>query len=192
MIHVFIGTKAQYIKTAPLLWQMDARGVHYRLIDSGQHALLAASFQEELGVRPPDVRLGGDADITSIPQAIGWTLRLAVRLLSKRRLRAGVFGGMGGVCVVHGDTPSTLISTVMARRAGLTVAHLEAGLRSGRWFHPFPEELIRFLVARRADLLFAPDDRAVHNLGAMRVKGPGRGPARQHSSRSSEEGRPGR
>ena len=171
MIHVFIGTKAQYIKTAPLLWLMDTGGIDYRLIDSGQHALLAASFQEELGIRPPDVRLGGDADIASIPQAIGWTLRLAGRLLSKRRLREDVFGGLGGVCVVHGDTPSTLLSTVMARRAGLAVAHLEAGLRSGRWLHPFPEELIRFLVARRADLLFAPDDRAVRNLKTMRVKG---------------------
>ena len=171
MIHVFIGTKAQYIKTAPLLWLMAAREIDYRLIDSGQHALLAATFQAELGVRPPDVRLGGDVDITSIPQAIGWTFRLAGRLLSKRRLCEGVFGGLGGVCVVHGDTPSTFLSMVMARRAGLAVAHLEAGLTSGRWLHPFPEELIRFLVARRADLLFAPDDHAVRNLEAMGVKG---------------------
>lgn len=170
-IHVFIGTKAQYIKTAPLLWLMDDRGVDYRLIDSGQHAVLAASFQKEMGIRAPDVRLGAGADVTSIPQAIAWTLRLGRRLLSKTRLRATVFGGLGGVCVVHGDTPSTLLSMVMARRAGLAVAHLEAGLRSERWLHPFPEEIIRFLVARRADLLFAPDRRAVMNLQAMRVKG---------------------
>ena len=171
MIHVFIGTKAQYIKTAPVLRLMDARGVDYRLIDSGQHAVLAVSFQEEMGIRPPDVRLGDGVDVTSIPRAIGWTFRLAGRLLSKRRLREGVFGGLGGVCVVHGDTPSTLLSTIMARRAGLAVAHLEAGLRSGRWLHPFPEELIRHMVARRADLLFAPDDEAVRNLGVMRVTG---------------------
>jgi len=60
---------------------------------------------------------------------------------------------------------------VMARRAGLAVAHLEAGLSSGRWLHPFPEEIIRFLVARRADLLFAPDEQAVDNLQAMGVNG---------------------
>ena len=170
-IHVFIGTKAQYIKTAPLLWLMDERGVDYRLIDSGQHAVLAASFQKEMGIRAPDVRLGADADVTSIPQALAWALRLGSRLLSKTRLRATVFDGLGGVCVVHGDTPSTLLSMVMARRAGLAVAHLEAGLRSGRWLHPFPEEIIRFLVARRADLLFAPDEPAVRNLQAMGVKG---------------------
>ncbi|MDE0169356.1 MAG: UDP-N-acetylglucosamine 2-epimerase [bacterium] len=170
-LHVFIGTKAQYIKTAPLLWLMDERGVDYRLVDSGQHAVLGDSFRKEMGIRPPDVRLGRGADVASIPQALVWTVRLAGSLVSKGRLRATVFGGRGGVCVVHGDTPSTLLSMVMARRAGLAVAHLEAGLRSGRWLHPFPEEIIRFLVARRADLLFAPDEEAVRNLEAMDVKG---------------------
>lgn len=171
MIHVFIGTKAQYIKTAPLLWLMDERGVGYRLIDSGQHAVLAAGFREEMGIRLPDVGLGRSGDVASIPQAVIWTVRLAGWLVSKRRIRREVFGGSGGVCVVHGDTPSTLLSAVMARRAGLAVAHLEAGLSSGRWLHPFPEEMIRHLVARRADLLFAPDRQAVRNLEAMNVRG---------------------
>lgn len=171
MIHVFIGTKAQYIKTAPLLWRMDAGRTPYRLIDSGQHAVLAATFQDELAVREPDVWLGGGKDVASIPQALGWALRLAASLVSKRRLRERVFGGLGGVCVVHGDTPSTLLSMMLARRAGLAVAHLEAGLSSGRWLHPFPEELIRHLVVRRADVLFAPDDRSLRHLRAMRVRG---------------------
>jgi UDP-N-acetylglucosamine 2-epimerase len=171
MIHVFIGTKAQYIKTAPLIWAMEEQGIDYRLIDSGQHAELAGSFQVELGLRAPDVRLGGGTDITTIPQAARWGLGLAARMVSRRRLIDQVFGGAGGVCVVHGDTPSTLLSMMMARRAGLAVAHLEAGLRSGRWLHPFPEEMIRHLVARRADLLFAPDGDAESNLAAMKVKG---------------------
>ena len=171
MIHVFIGTKAQYIKTAPLLWLLDEKGIDYRLIDSGQHAVLATDFRRQMGIRSPDVRLGRGEDVSSIPRAVLWTLRLAVRLLAKSRIRREIFGEMGGVCVVHGDTPSTLLSTVMAKRAGLVVAHLEAGLSSERRLHPFPEELIRRLVARRADLLFAPDCRAVRNLEAMQVKG---------------------
>ena len=171
MIHVFIGTKAQYIKTAPLIWAMEERGIDYRLIDSGQHAELAGSFQVELGLRAPDVRLGGGADITTIPQAVRWGLGLAARLVSRRRLFEQVFGGLDGVCVVHGDTPSTLLSMMMARRAGLAVAHLEAGLKSDRWLHPFPEEMIRHLVARRADLLFAPDSDAAGNLAEMKLKG---------------------
>ena len=171
MIHVFLGTKAQYIKTAPLLRLLDAEGVDYRLIDSGQHAALSVGLREELGVRAPDHLLTEGRDITSIPQAMRWAAGIAVKLLNRRRLRADVFGGRGGVCVVHGDTPSTLLSTLMARRAGLRVAHLEAGLRSGHLLHPFPEELIRVVVMRLAHLLFAPDDEAVANLGRMRVRG---------------------
>ncbi len=171
MIHVFIGTKAQYIKTAPLLRLMDERAVPYRLIDSGQHAALAKDLRAELGVREPDHLMGGDRDVTSIPQAIRWALGLATKLVRAARIRRDVFGGEGGVCVVHGDTPSTMLSTLMARRAGLEVAHLEAGLRSWRRLHPFPEELIRIFVMRLAGVLFAPDPESVANLKCMRVKG---------------------
>lgn len=171
MIHVFLGTKAQYIKTAPLLRLMDAEQVRYRLIDSGQHGALSPTLRRELGVREPDLVLGGDRNVDSIPQAVAWAARLATRLVSGRALRRDVFGGEAGVCVVHGDTPSTLLSAMMAHRAGLDVAHLEAGLRSHRLFDPFPEELIRILVMRWADVLFAPDDEAVSNLAAMRTRG---------------------
>jgi len=171
VIHVFLGTKAQYIKTAPLLRLLDARGVEYRLIDSGQHAALSGGLRDELGVRAPDHLLAEGEDITRIPQAAWWALKLAAKLLSGRRLRTEVFGGQGGVCVVHGDTPSTLLSTLMAKRAGLDVAHLEAGLRSKHLFHPFPEELIRVVVMRLADLLFAPDEEAVDNLRRMKASG---------------------
>ena len=171
MIHVFLGTKAQYIKTAPLLRLLDAQGVTYRLIDSGQHAALSEGLREELGVRAPDHLVAEGEDITRIPQAAWWALKIATKLVRGRRLRAEVFGGRGGVCVVHGDTPSTLLSTLMARRAGLQVAHLEAGLRSKHLLHPFPEELIRVVVMRLAHLLFAPDSEAVANLAAMKVRG---------------------
>ena len=171
MIHVFLGTKAQYIKTAPLLRLLDAQAVPYRLIDSGQHASLSEGLRDELGVRAPDHRLAEGVDITRIPQAMLWAAKLATRLFNGRKLRAEVFGGERGVCVVHGDTPSTLLSALMAKRAGLKVAHLEAGLRSGHLLHPFPEELIRVVVMRVADLLFAPDDDAVANLRRMRLRG---------------------
>jgi UDP-N-acetylglucosamine 2-epimerase (non-hydrolysing) len=171
VIHVFLGTKAQYIKTAPLLRLLDARDVPYRLIDSGQHASLSVGLRQELGVRAPDHVLAEGQDITRIPQAMLWAAKLAFKLIAGKRLRAEVFGGQGGVCVVHGDTPSTLLSALMAKRAGLRVAHLEAGLRSGQLLHPFPEELIRVVVMRVADLLFAPDQEALANLRRMRVKG---------------------
>jgi UDP-N-acetylglucosamine 2-epimerase len=170
-IHVFLGTKAQYIKTAPLLRLLDERGVDYRLIDSGQHARLTTTMRAELGVRAPDVVLGGHDDVTTITGAMRWSATIAARLWSGRRIRREIFGGTGGVCVVHGDTPSTLLATLLARRAGLSVAHLEAGLRSHSLRHPFPEEAIRLAVMRLSDLLFAPDDTAMANLAAMHVEG---------------------
>lgn len=171
MIQVFIGTKAQYIKTAPLLRLMDERGVPYRLIDSGQHAEIAQVMRGELGVREPDVVLGGAKDVTTIGGAVTWSARIAARLWSGRRLRREIFGGCGGVCVVHGDTPSTLLSSLMAWRAGLSVAHLEAGLRSRSLLHPFPEELIRILVMRFAEICFAPTPDAVENLERIKRRG---------------------
>lgn len=171
MIHVFLGTKAQYIKTAPVLRLLDADGIDYRLIDSGQHASLSEGLRDELGVRAPDHRLASGVDITRIPQAAWWALKLAAKMFNRTKLRREVFGGHGGVCVVHGDTPSTLLSSLMAKRAGLKVAHLEAGLRSGHLLHPFPEELIRVVVMRVADILFAPDTDALRNLKKMKVRG---------------------
>ena len=170
-LHVFLGTKAQYIKTAPLLRLMAERGVDHRLIDSGQHARLATSLRAELGIKEPDHVLGGAGDVDSVPQALRWSAGLAARLGSQAWLRREVFGGAGGICIVHGDTPSTLLSTLMARRAGLRVAHLEAGLRSHSLLHPFPEEAIRLLVMRWSALLFAPTATAASNLAAMGVRG---------------------
>ncbi|MBK7167169.1 MAG: UDP-N-acetylglucosamine 2-epimerase [Candidatus Microthrix sp.] len=116
MIHVLIGTKAEYIKTAPVMRELDRRGVPYRLVDLGQHSNLSVSFRTQ--------------------------------------------AGMGGVCLVHGDTPSTIIATLLGRRAGVPVAHLESGLRSKSAVHPFPEELTRRGVMRLTSTYFPPNGAA--------------------------------
>ena len=172
LIHVFIGTKAQYIKTAPVIRALDTRRIPYNLVDSGQHRRLAQSLRRELAVRAPDVELGKAEDISSGGQALSW-LMAGFRLgaLHPGKVFREVFRGQGGVCLIHGDTPTTLLSNFLAKRAGLTVAHLEAGLRSYNYLNPFPEELIRMLVMRSADLLFAPGDWAFNNLKKMHLKG---------------------
>lgn len=171
-ITVFIGTKAQYIKTAPLLRLMQDRGIDYHLVDSGQHAAFARGLRAELQVKEPDVELRSRGNITTVTSAAMWMLRYAsLAVLAPGRVRREVFHGRGGVCVVHGDTPSTLLAVLMAKRAGLEVAHIEAGLRSFRITRPFPEELIRIICMRVADYLFAPSEWAAGNLRAMGVKG---------------------
>jgi UDP-N-acetylglucosamine 2-epimerase len=124
-------------------------------------------MRTELGVRRPDVVLGGAEDVTSITGAVAWAARIGRRLGSARGVRESIFASRGGICVVHGDTPSTLLAALLARRAGLRVAHLEAGLRSHSMVHPFPEEAIRVMVMHLSDLLFAPDDTAMAHLDDM-------------------------
>jgi len=167
LIHVVWGTKAEAIKVAPVLREMDRRGVPYRLIETGQHGAYLPGLRERLAVREPDVRLGGGSDADTLPAAARWAFGLAGSLASRDSLRSRVFGDQDGVCLVHGDTPSTLLATLMARRAGLPVAHLESGLRSGSFRHPFPEELIRVLVTRRSATCFAPDATSAENLRSM-------------------------
>ena len=171
MIHVFVGTQAEYIKMAPLLWRMESAGLPYRLIDSGQHADRSESFRDELGLRAPDYTMGGTRSVDSVPAALWWAAGLGRKLALRGRLDRIVFGGHPGICVVHGDTPTSLIGALMAKRAGLALAHVEAGLRTHRWLHPFPEEIIRVVVDRVADLLFAPSGAVAEELRERRVRG---------------------
>tara|TARA_B100000686_G_C16763566_1_gene960342 strand:- start:729 stop:1820 length:1092 start_codon:yes stop_codon:yes gene_type:complete len=167
LIHVLLGTKAELIKLAPVLAEFDRREITYRLVETGQHAAHLPGLCRELGVREPDLRLGGTADIDSIWRALKWMTSLLKLLFHKKKLSNQIFDDAGGVCLVHGDTPSTLVATLLARRAGLKVAHLESGLRSGDFRNPFPEELIRVLVMRRADIAFTPTPEATRNLKSM-------------------------
>jgi UDP-N-acetylglucosamine 2-epimerase (non-hydrolysing) len=173
MIHFFVGTKAQFIKTSPVMLELDRRGVAYRYIDSGQHGELTAAMRRALGVREPDVFLAAqNRDIAQMSQGLTWLAGSAGRWAVRPGwIRNHVFGGERGICVVHGDTASTLVGAMYARRAGLDIAHLEAGLRSFNLWHPFPEELIRIRCMRMANLLFAPDDVSMTNLAQMNVRG---------------------
>ncbi len=68
------------------------------------------------------------------------------------------------ILFVQGDTTSAFIGALAGYYRQIKVAHLEAGLRSGQKYSPFPEEVNRILVGHIADYHFAPTDRAVENL----------------------------
>lgn len=170
MIHIFIGTKAQFIKMAPVMLELDRRGMPYHLIETGQHAALTAELIGQFGVRKADTRLREEStDITTLGQAALWTAQTARRLLASREaVAARIFRGEPtGICLIHGDTLTTLFSLLYAKRCGIPVAHVEAGLRSHHLFDPFPEELIRLAAMRYSDILFAPSAWAMDNLARM-------------------------
>jgi len=151
---------------------MDEQGIRYNLIDSGQHADLSENLRGELGIRHPDVRLrAGKKDITSVLMALLWAVECLCLAARPRRLRERVFRNEGGICLIHGDTQTTLISMIFARRAGIKVAHLESGLTSRHYLNPLPEELIRVIVMKFSDVLFAFSDSAFQNMETMRLKG---------------------
>lgn len=159
---VLIGTKAQLIKTAPVLREMDARSLPYRLVYTGQHSETFDILERAFGIRTADDVLVPRFEAATHHTFLQWTWRYWLAVLRRFRApdwRAARWG------LVHGDTASTLYGALALRMAGLRVAHVEAGLRSSRLLEPFPEELVRRLTSRLSDLHLAPDDQAVANLG---------------------------
>ncbi|MFC1593828.1 UDP-N-acetyl glucosamine 2-epimerase [Candidatus Omnitrophota bacterium] len=174
MIHIFIGTKAQFIKVAPVLQQLTKQSISYRLIDSCQHKDITKDLRLLFSIREPDVYLdAGFSNINSMRKAFLWSGKILLRLIiSKRRFKQEVFGSApDGICLIHGDTLSTLLGLITAKSCGIKVAHLEAGLRSFDIFNPFPEELIRIICMRYSDFLFTPSAWASENLNKMGIKG---------------------
>jgi UDP-N-acetylglucosamine 2-epimerase (non-hydrolysing) len=69
-----------------------------------------------------------------------------------------------GLVLVHGDTTTTMAATLAAYYARIPVGHVEAGLRTGNKYAPFPEEINRRVTGAIADLHFAPTKVARENL----------------------------
>ena len=74
-----------------------------------------------------------------------------------------------GVVLIHGDAPPLFLGALMAKRQGLKVAQVEAGLRSNNYLKPFPEELTRVFSAKIGliDIFFCQDAKAVNNISYL-------------------------
>jgi len=173
MIHFIIGTKAQFIKMAPLMHVLDSERRPYHLLDLGQHAAITRQILPDFGLAPPVTRLTDSVgNVESYAQAARWLWSGGSRLFwPRRRLLERCFRGEPGVSLIHGDTVSTLLGLHLGRRAGLKVALVEAGLTSGKLFDPFPEEMVRRHAEKHADLLFAPDAGAARRLHSLGLRG---------------------
>jgi UDP-N-acetylglucosamine 2-epimerase (non-hydrolysing) len=149
------GARPNFMKIAPVLVALDEAGAQTTLVHTGQHYDEAMSqvFFEELDIRKPDEHLG----VGSGSHA-GQTARVMVAFEALLdRLPTDVV-------VVVGDVNSTLACSIVAAKAGVLVAHVEAGLRSRDW--AMPEEVNRVVTDRVSDYLFAPSADAVDNLRA--------------------------
>jgi UDP-GlcNAc3NAcA epimerase len=151
-----VGNRPQFIKSAPLSLALRAAGIDEVVLHSGQHydAEMSQVFFDELGLAAPAYRL----DLHSAdPDAMQPGIRDAIE-----RERPDW-------TLVYGDTNTTLAGARAAAAAGVRVAHIEAGLRSGDL--TMPEEHNRIEVDRVSDVLFAPDERSRDTLAAEGVGG---------------------
>jgi UDP-GlcNAc3NAcA epimerase len=149
-----VGTRPQLIKAAALSPVLRSRHDEV-LVDTGQHYddEMAGTFYRELGLPAPDHGLGvggGTHAEQTAAMLTGLEAILAVR--------------HPDIVLVYGDTNSTLAGALVAAKAGLPVAHVEAGLRS--FDRRMPEETNRVVVDHLSRWLFAPTPTAVENLRA--------------------------
>lgn len=158
---LLVGTKAQFIKTAPVLRELDARGIGYSLVYTGQHSETFDLLETAFGTRAADDVLVRDFEAATHRSFLSWCFRYWWAALG--RIASGRWRGVR-VGLVHGDTASTLFGALAVRIAGAEVGHIEAGLRSPRLLEPFPEEIVRRLVSRLTTLHFPPDAPAAANL----------------------------
>jgi UDP-N-acetylglucosamine 2-epimerase (non-hydrolysing) len=160
MIYMVIGTKAQFIKMAPIMVSLERRNIPYRIVSLSQHGSMGqdmlSAFDVATDVVMPFER---EQPVASIASGLVWMSKILLyTMLRPGFIRREIFSKGRGIVLVHGDTMSALLGLLLARRIGLPVGLVEAGLRSGKLFSPFPEELVRRLVERGCAMLFAPGD----------------------------------
>lgn len=148
------GARPNFMKVAPIFSEFRAR--NYRdvmLIHTGQHydRNMSGDFFTDLGLPEPDLNLGAGAG-THAQQ----TARVMVAFEEACRQHRPEW------VVVVGDVNSTLACAITAKKMGIRVAHVEAGLRSRDM--SMPEEINRLCTDAVSDLLFTTDEIANQNL----------------------------
>jgi UDP-GlcNAc3NAcA epimerase len=151
-----VGNRPQFIKAAPTSVALRERGIDEVVLHTGQHydPELSQVFFEELGLEEPRYPL----DLRSADTE---TMRAAIAAPLAVERPEWV--------LVYGDTNSTLAGALAAVDAGVPLAHVEAGLRSGDL--SMPEERNRIETDRLAQLLLTPDERSREQLAAEGVSG---------------------
>ncbi|HJQ51712.1 MAG TPA: UDP-N-acetyl glucosamine 2-epimerase [Gaiellaceae bacterium] len=151
-----VGNRPQFIKSGPVSAALRQAGIEEVGVHTGQHwdRELSGVFYEELGLPEPRHRLDlHTADAEAMRPAV------AAALAEERP----------DWTLVYGDTNSTLAGAEAAGEAGVPVAHVEAGMRSGDL--SMPEEHNRIAVDAMAALLLPPDEGSRETLAAEGVPG---------------------
>ena len=157
-IDLIAGARPNFMKIAPIIEALkDARtqgdSLDYRLIHTGQHydRTMSGSFFEQLEIPEPDINLEVGSG-TQAEQTAAIMVRYEKVLLERR----------SDLCLVVGDVTSTMACSIVARKLGVPVAHVEGGIRSRDW--TMPEEINRVVTDAITNWFFTTSITAGENL----------------------------
>ncbi len=158
LIDIIAGARPNFMKIAPIVEQIQiakttGRQIFFRLIHTGQHydKNMSGSFFEQLGIPFPDVNFGAGGGTQAEQTA---SIMVAYeKLLSEEK---------SDLCLVVGDVTSTMACAIVAQKAHIKVAHVEAGIRSGDW--EMPEEINRLVTDSITNYFFTTSENANQNL----------------------------
>jgi UDP-N-acetylglucosamine 2-epimerase (non-hydrolysing) len=154
-ILVVFGTRPEAIKMAPLVQRIKKDEVlECRVAVTAQHREMLDQVLRLFDIVP-------DSDL-NIMQAGQTLFDITGRALAG--LQKVLEVERPDLVLVHGDTTTTFVAALAAYYMQVPVGHVEAGLRTGDKFSPFPEEINRRLAGALADLHFAPTAGARSNL----------------------------
>lgn len=154
------GTRPEAIKMAPVVRSLaESPWLDSRVCVTAQHREMLDQVLELFDIEPDF-----DLDLMTKDQTLS---SLTGRILESL---AGVFQDWRpDMILVHGDTTTTMAASLAAYYARIAVGHVEAGLRTGNKYAPWPEEMNRRITGSIADVHFAPTERAKANLLAENV-----------------------
>lgn len=164
-ITIVAGARPNFMKIAPIIDAIQAKkdqqvNINYRLVHTGQHydKNLSDTFFEELNIPFPDTNL----EVKSGTQA---EQTAAIMIGFEKELQ----NNPCDLVMVVGDVTSTMACTIVAKKAGIKVAHVEAGIRSGDM--NMPEEINRIVTDSLTDYFFTTSTYANQNLERLGVSG---------------------
>lgn len=166
-IAIIIGTRAELIKTFPLMIELNKKKIPYLFIHTGQHSL--GKLCEEFNIKRPDIVLTKESNKNKFGgnnffKGIFWNLAVLPKIRKELRKQKNL-----KYVFYHGDTMTTTTASLASSKIlnpfkKYKNAHLEAGLRSFNIFEPFPEEISRRIAGTFSDVLLAVSENAVTNL----------------------------
>lgn len=150
-----VGTRPEAVKMAPIVRALRrAPGPTVRLVTTGQHRGLLDRALADF-----DLVADVDLDLMRPDQSLAETTGRALIALSD------ALGGLApSLVLAQGDTTTVLAAALASYYLRIPFGHVEAGLRTGQPYRPFPEEKNRVVASHLAALHFAPTARARANL----------------------------